>query len=1058
MTEQDVLKRRHDPCKETSKPVGFTQDTIAPQIGEPVDVTPFGEFRSWDDGRDIGVLWEEMRDVFKVVVEFADGETPDPEAVKLQYWQSSWPFQKIPRDEASGSGNSGWLNIGDWFKGAWTNADTELQIDGNKWTYTFRPLNAKECPDLPDFNPTYRSTFKARLLFTDRAPELTQFRAFTDSIWEKMGAVVEWTNAEWDGKAEIFNGHIEKASNAQIDFYYAKPISVNSFDETVVTVRNGERSFSFAAKDLAQGRVFVRDYGVLVRRADDHITYAEMEKAYASAPKDVYRRIDDMPEQTLTKAWSDMPAKNRIYMPVCVEGGRQYFRLHVDGAIMHDRNWLRRIPSSDTPKADWPDNAITVRFGIPQGQRSGATIEEGYLPIPITWWENDGLRVMQTLFVTTFSGKLPPEGRVAGEEPLACMVKLAVTNYTDSAKSLRLPLKVHLTDRGDRAMWPEVIADESLYEPLVVNDGVVSGHTDKERVRFFVDCNGAAKLTPDGTNLLCDIDVPAQETREFYVTIPFLTPGSPEEIKQLKSLRYDEQHEMIAGYWQKRTFENCIVTTPEPMLNSFYWANASHQLINTQNEVGKTNTAMANVGTGSYGVFPNESIMMIVELDRRGYHDVAEKALQSFIEYQGTVALPGDYSNQDGVYTGTGGYDEGGYNQNQGWVLWGIAEHYWFTQDTDWLRRVAPSLIKGCDWIINERLRTKTEECIGIRAIEYGLLPPGSLEDVADWRCWRSNNDYSYWGLDNAARVLAEIGHPEAERLLKEAAEYKQDIINAYWEATVRAPVVGLRDGTYIPYTPSEVHRRGRSWGWISETLAGGIHFIRCGVVDPDSDWAKWIMQDYEDNRYISEQYGYQTPYFERDWFSIGGFSQQPSLVCSPTPYLVRDEIKHYLRTYFNSFASSYFPERAMLTEHPLPNLGNWQGGHFKSSDEAMNTSWIRWMFIWDEGIDLHLGRAIPRYWLADGKEIKIERAETHFGQMSMSMKSFAKSGKIEMTITPPTRNLPGVIYARFRHPEGKSMNRVTVNSKSYANFVPAKEWVILPPLKEKTVVVAYYD
>ena len=100
----------------------------------------------------------------------------------------------------------------------------------------------------------------------------------------------------------------------------------------------------------------------------------------------------------------------------------------------------------------------------------------------------------------------------------------------------------------------------------------------------------------------------------------------------------------------------------------------------------------------------------------------------------------------------------------------------------------------------------------------------------------------------------------------------------------------------------------------------------------------------------------------------------------------------------------------------------------------------------------------MPRYWLSDGKEVKIELAATHFGPMSMSMKSETAKGRITMTIAPPTRNAPGDIYARFRHPENKSMNRVTVNGKPWDKFDPAKEWVVLPAVKTKTVVVAYYD
>ena len=116
-----------------------------------------------------------------------------------------------------------------------------------------------------------------------------------------------------------------------------------------------------------------------------------------------------------------------------------------------------------------------------------------------------------------------------------------------------------------------------------------------------------------------------------------------------------------------------------------------------------------------------------------------------------------------------------------------------------------------------------------------------------------------------------------------------------------------------------------------------------------------------------------------------------------------------------------------------------------------MNTSWLRWMFIWDEGEDLYLGKAMPRYWLADGKQVKIERAadalrpdehehEEQRGQRAAST----------MTIDPPTRKRPRAIYARFRHPDGKTMNRVTVNGKPWQKFDPEKEWVVLPALNEK--------
>ncbi len=47
--------------------------SLAADAGGFVDVVPFGELKRWDsDGKDYGVFWEDARDIFKVIVTFAD--------------------------------------------------------------------------------------------------------------------------------------------------------------------------------------------------------------------------------------------------------------------------------------------------------------------------------------------------------------------------------------------------------------------------------------------------------------------------------------------------------------------------------------------------------------------------------------------------------------------------------------------------------------------------------------------------------------------------------------------------------------------------------------------------------------------------------------------------------------------------------------------------------------------------------------------------------------------------------------------------------------------------
>jgi hypothetical protein len=328
---------------------------------------------------------------------------------------------------------------------------------------------------------------------------------------------------------------------------------------------------------------------------------------------------------------------------------------------------------------------------------------------------------------------------------------------------------------------------------------------------------------------------------------------------------------------------------------------------------------------------------------------------------------------------------------------------------------------------------------------------------VTDYWHWLSTNAATYWGFKNASKALTDIGSPEGKRLLVEAEEFGNDLRAGFRESMVLAPVVKLRDGTFIPHFPPRLYQRGRGFGWIRETLEGSIHLIRSEILDPSSQESTWIMKDFEDNLYISDKYGYTVEDFDRDWFSLGGFSMQSNLLCSPLPYIMRDEIKQFLRSYFNSFTSVFYPDICACVEHALPDLAGNNGVWYKPSDEAQSTYWFRMMFIYECGNELNLGMAIPREWLEDGKFVGIKRAETYFGEMSFSIKSEIANGKITMTLDPPTRNIPSAINVRFRHPQEKPIKKVLINGKEWGDFDPAKELIKLGKVTEKVEVVALY-
>lgn len=954
----------------------FSADAgVRPAVGAAVDVVPFGSVMRGDaDGKDYGVMWEDLRDIFRVVVRFRDpAAAPDPARLRIEYWQSGWPHRRIPRDRPSGAGSSGWLDIGDWFQGKWVMADTKVAKDGEVYTFTFFPVNAKEFRDVGDFAATWRTTLKLRVIAETPLAAIASFEAYTDSTWQPLAFEVEWGGAAekpqtWDGRIEAFNGVIESVEPLSMESgvavgadgswrsrvegrtdgirakgLYAATKGMNSFDETIFTVRTAGETASFLVPDLLRaGSILIPDYGMLVRKAGETVTYAAALEAHRGA-KNIYRRVFDEPEQTLTRAWNAVPAKEPHYIPLSFEGGRQHFGVDEKGEVFCIKNWISRLRGKDTPRCLWNGDEIRYRFGLPTLKPAERGLEGGDLPIITAAWDAGGVRYRQTAFVVPLAG-VPAAGvRIRADDTLVLMVKIAIS-----------PI-----GRGGEARLTLSAADEGGTENLALDgDRVMAG---RERLRMLAKTADPQMLAARNGAILFAVHLgPGDGERSLSVAIPFITLTDPREWDQVRAIDYDRAHEAVSKYWEGRVAASTRITTPEPMINDFFKAHVSHLLINTEREVGDGDRYMAKVGTFRYGVFANESCMMVSDIDRRGFHERAEQALESWVHYQGSVGLPGDFSSQEGEFYGVAGYEDGGYNQHHGWVLWNLGEHYFLTRDAKWLEQVAPSIVRGCEWILRERRRTIEDAArTPIRAIERGLLPPGRLEDIGDWRSWLSTNVYTWWGLRNAAAALAAAGHAAGARLGAEAEAYRNDIVAAYTEAMRRSPVVRLRDGSWIPHVPPDFHRRGRSFGWITETLEGAIHLVRTGLIDPQSRLATWIIEDFEDNLYLSEQYGYDLKgeAFEKNWFNLGGISMQANLLHNPIPYLLRDEPKHFLRANFNAFAVSYFPDTRMMTEHALPNIGDWRGDHYKASDEANSTYYLRLMFVEERGDPAVLAR-----------------------------------------------------------------------------------------------------
>ncbi len=1054
-----------------------------PEEGAYVNVARYGE--SWVRPKELGVLWSDPRDVYAVVVRFkSPSRDLKAEDVRLQYWQCHWPKFR----ETVGAGFSGWGPIDDLYNGRWRDAEFYLDIDGSVWTFRFKPVSV-EFPEVKGYDVDYRRTLKVRLLSSKDLLEVESFEVYTDSTWRVMDISIEWgcggeRERACDGFIEVFNGEFAGlkplGSNSKVEIvsenswkskvehnetdgveariWYTHSSRAESFDETIVTVRSKAFSFSFSMRDLeSEGAIFIRDYDVLISKSSEKLrleTYKRelSEKGLTS----IYDLIEKMPEQTLERAWREMPAKKKsIHFIVGCKGRRQKFGVDTRGVVFIPKLWNVRVKGRYSDRFLWDGDTVAYGFGLPNHEPEERTLEDGFLPIVRAKWVEDGITYEQEVFATllfkNILDDLKGEEFVDGDDPVVCMVKLTFKSQALSRRSLNLRFSSICKNQ-----WRD---PKGVEEKLTYEDGFVYAlHPEKapsRRFRYMLDLKGRGRIEALDNGLVYVVDIYPGESHSIYVKIPSITLLEGFEFEKLKSLDYEAERAKVVEYWRGLLGRGMQIHVPDKWLNDFYKAYLSHVHI-TDDKEPNSQRYMCRVSSFNYGVFANESAMVISELDRRGLRDEAERRLEVFTHYQGTAVMAGRYSTSKGVFYGAGGYECGQYGQHHGWVLWAFAEHYKYTRDKEWLRRVAPKLIEACNWIIEERKATMKTDAFGRRVIEYGFLPPGSLEDVTEFWCWIATNAHAYRGLKSVAEVLSDIGHPDALRLKREAEAYGRDLLAGIMESMIRSPVVKLRDGSWIPHIPSRPERRGRDLGWIRETLEGAMHLILCGLIDPNSQTAEWILKDYEDNRYISDRYGYTVPDVDRYWFSRGGFSMQPNLYGFQIPYLLRMDVKRFLRAFFNSFAVAFYPDVLMLTEHPLPTMADWAGDHFKTSDESIACQCLRLMLIYEKTNTIILMPAVPRKWLEDGNRISVKNAATYFGPLSFEVESKVSDGFIRMKLTPPTGKTPENIQVCFRHPEEFRIERVEVDGKEWTDYDKEKSLVNIGVVEKPIEVVVH--
>lgn len=799
----------------------------------------------------------------------------------------------------------------------------------------------------------------------------------------------------------------------------------------------GTRGFSLTVDQLLNQKSFwIPSLDVFVSAGDPPLSFEQHRRDLA--PWEGRRVLDQVhsgPEAGLdqfTSLWEDMGSPSYTH-PRQPEPG------HIVGL-----SWDSAIPKFgiDRGAGVWNDYGNPDRFrlaygfgGVSRGIQSSWKSQElrDGLPVITTTFEEKGLRYEVEQFAYPLNG--PPAGR-RGDIPMVLMQRLRVGNRQPGLQTVVVPI---YHERQFSLDEKPVIKKHTLDNAILIQDDSTG------RILLTVEGSGIGRiecsLRPSdplakhkpGENwqsFVIELTFPllGKDNRKFFLKLPSpMTP--PQDQETLLALRHAEARLQTLRFWLDYEEQGARFRVPEEAVNNLFRANLWHALRLPRRHGGaeagvKIDLPYSNFAYDQNGIpWPvNQSVYVDYMIyDLRGYHAIAQEEL---------LAMFRENQEPDGRVRGFA--DWGVYTPS---MLYAVSRNFALSQDRAALESLLPYTLKAMDWCLQEIQRTAGRPDTA-RGLVWAPLNDGTGEGA-----WAFTQAYIYAGLDAFGRVLNEIGHPRAAECQAAAAGFRRSVDQAFGAATMRSPLVQLRDHTWSPYVPCEAltPRRLLEQWYAADVDTGATHLLRLEALPSQGVLADALINDHEDNLFLN------------GW----GMANEPVYNPLSTAYLLRDDPQAVIRGFY-SFMACGFSHRAL---EPVEHRWYW-GQYF--GPPSTDGAWFdiyRHMLIREMADDaLFLAQATPRKWLENGKQISVQNAPCYFGKLSFTISSHVDEGRIQADITMPGSRPPRSLFLRLRHPQAKPIQSVTVNGAPWADFNPEKEWIVIPnPDQRQYTVTAHY-
>ena len=981
----------------------------------------------------VGLQWLNRRALKELALEFQAGaQIPPTNAVQVQGW----------------FGESAW-------QGGWKPLAGDLQAAGNRLVFRLSPKAGVV------------QTQKIRWVFPASGQAgVRSLSAFTRSRWQTVNLRLEAEKPAKGARGEIAvgNGELlgratnppgEAASkfnpltwdlNSPVDLTVrcSRPSPFKS-DPTILQFRLPTGSFGIAVEDvLSNACVYLPDHGVFVTRNPAPVTLADY-KLKIAGRKTLLQQVRELPDQTLERAMARTHHEAQREGPVMLSLAcdNTKFIVEQDGTL--------RFQATANPGGDWFSTAGEIHPQFGEGQSGALTrkLDGGWLPIPVIATENKGVRYCQRTFVGPCDE--PGSNPARLNRRSICVAEFTVTNTLAQPAEASLGLNFLVDSRQKkgasltRCAGGYCAADEAGPFALAATDTttLLKASANGSDLRL----NGTL---PAHASAFCAVLLTAQRTDLSALPTPARLRAATE------------------SYWNAVLAPAMQVTTPDPLLNDVIRSSQVRCLIAARNEADGARIAPW-IAAMNYGPLESESHSVIRGMDFMGHGEFARRGLDFFIHRYNTNGFL------------TTGYTTFG----TAWHLWTLGEHYQLYRDKDWLRGAAPEVERVAEWIVRQTEKTKLGGDVpsGSRAPEYGLMPPGVLADWNSFAYHFAMNAYYCAALREAGTALSDLAAPRSNRsrnagealsedsalrasrlALDHAADLRANILRAYRWAQSQSPALALGNGTWIPHYPSQVHSPGKladffpgqdaGRSWCYDVEIGAHQLVPAGVLDPGDREVERMLDHMEDVQFLSEGwFDYPAATNEKDWFNLGGFSKvQPYYTRNCEVYALRDDVKPFIRSYFNTIAAMLNPEVLTLWEH-FHHFGAWD----KTHETGYFLHQTRTMLVTERGDQLWLAPFVTCNWLKDGQALNVSNAPTRFGPVSYHIESHIAQGYIRATIQPPAREMPRQIVLRLRHPEGSQIRSVQVNGKPHRDFDKANGLVRLKPAGQALSVQVLY-